>query len=86
MTLRSKLNLMFLGALQVTFLTAVFTFWAVQRWRLLADDLTLIQDQNVRLEHVIREAARGAVPNPRKLRDHAQNLDSSPSSAWCWPA
>ncbi len=75
MTLRSKLNLMFLGALQVTFLTAVFTFWAVQRWRLLADDLTLIQDQNVRLEHVIRQAARGAVPNLRKLHDHAQNLE-----------
>src|SRR5439155_507755 len=32
MTLRSKLTLMFLGALQVTFLTAVGTFWSVQSW------------------------------------------------------
>ena len=30
MTLRAKLTLMFLGALQVTFFTAIGTFWAVQ--------------------------------------------------------
>src|SRR5262249_10781891 len=42
MSLRSKLTLMFLGALQVTFFTAIGTFWALQSWQLVADDLTMI--------------------------------------------
>jgi signal transduction histidine kinase len=80
MTLRSKLTLMFFGALQVTFLTAVGTFWAVQSWQLLTDDLTLIHDQNLRLERALEGAlptqgdtARGAT-YVRSLRRHAQNL------------
>jgi signal transduction histidine kinase len=80
MTLRSKLTLMFLGALQVTFLTAVGTFWAVQSWQLLTDDLTLIHDQNLRLERALEGAppAEGATIRGatyvRSLRRHAQNL------------
>ena len=76
MTLRSKLTLMFFGALQVTFLTAVGTFWAVQSWQLLTDDLTLIHEQNVRLEHVLdggTAAQRAAFL--RALRHHAQTLE-----------
>src|SRR3989475_2961049 len=76
MTLRSKLTLMFFGALQVTFLTAVGTFWAVQSWQLLTDDLTLIHEQNVRLEHVLDG---GTAPQRaaflRALRHHAQTLE-----------
>jgi len=66
MTLRSKLTLMFFGALQVTFLTAVGTFWAVQSWQLLTDDLTLIHEQNVRLEHVLDG---GTAPNGDRNND-----------------
>ena len=42
MTLRSKLTVLFFAALQVTFLTAVGTFWAVQSWQLLTDDLNRV--------------------------------------------
>src|SRR2546422_8264038 len=31
--------------------TTLFRSWAVQSWQLLTDDLTLIHEQNVRLEH-----------------------------------
>src|SRR5207245_5200600 len=64
------------GALQVTFLTAVGTFWAVQSWQLLTDDLTLIHEQNGRLEHVLdggTAAQRAAFL--RALRHHAQTLE-----------
>jgi signal transduction histidine kinase len=78
MTLRSKLTLMFFGALQVTFLTAVGTFWAVQSWELLTDDLTLIHDQNLRLEHALEAPTAGnpgrASAYVRSLRRHAQTL------------
>jgi signal transduction histidine kinase len=76
MTLRGKLSLMFFGALQVTFLTAVGAFWAVQSWQLLTDDLTLIHAQIGHLEQVLD----GATPVPRKkaavqaLRSNAQRL------------
>jgi len=78
MTLRSKLTLMFFGALQVTFFTAVGTFWAVQSWQLLTDDLTLIHDQNLRLEHALETPTAGTPGRGgayvRSLRKHAQNL------------
>jgi two-component system sensor histidine kinase HydH len=76
MTLRSKLGLLFFGALQVTFFTAVGTFWAVQSWQLLTDDLTVIHEQNVRLERVLdggTPAQRAAYQ--RALRHHAQSLE-----------
>ncbi len=77
MTLRAKLTLMFFGALQVTFLTAVGAFWAVQSWQLLADDLTLIHAQNVRLEHVVEGSGRGVHTEAavRALERHAQTLE-----------
>ena len=89
MTLRSKLTLMFFGALQVTFLTAVGTFWAVQSWQLLTDDLALVHEQNLRLERAIEGSAAGTEPvaalaaRPRaaaafrSLRDHAQTLEEA---------
>jgi two-component system, NtrC family, sensor histidine kinase HydH len=75
MSLRGKLTLMFFGALQVTFLTAVAAFWAVQSWQLLTDDLTLIHAQNVRLEHVEDDPAAEA--SIRVLRRHAQTLEEA---------
>ena len=71
MTLRSKLTLLFIGALQVTFLTAVGTFWAVQSWQLLSDDLTLIHEQNLRVERTL-EGRPGYL---RALREHAQTQE-----------
>ncbi|HUE31196.1 MAG TPA: ATP-binding protein [Verrucomicrobiae bacterium] len=75
MTLRSKLTLMFFGALQVTFLTAVGTFWAVQSWQLLTDDLALIHEQNGRLEHALDGTAEQRAAFLRALRHHAQTLE-----------
>ena len=89
MTLRSKLTLMFFGALQVTFLTAVGTFWAVQSWQLLTDDLALVHEQNLRLERALEGSAAGTEPvatlaaRPRaaaafrSLREHAQTLEEA---------
>jgi signal transduction histidine kinase len=87
MTLRTKLILMFFGALQVTFLTAVAAFWAVQSWQLLTDDLTLIYDQSRRLERTLEhtratrdapevlEVHPGAEAPLRAMREHAQTLE-----------
>jgi two-component system sensor histidine kinase AtoS len=75
MTLRSKLTLMFLGALQVTFLTAVATFWAVQSWQLVADDLTMIHEQNLRLERALDDRTRPIYL--QALRHHAQTLEEA---------
>ncbi|HYR96610.1 MAG TPA: ATP-binding protein [Candidatus Binatus sp.] len=80
MSLRSKLTLLFLGALQVTFLTAVGTFWAVQSWQLLTDDLTVIHEQNLRLERALDAAGggpRSAERHVRALRRHAQTLEEA---------
>src|SRR5581483_5076887 len=85
MTLRAKLTLMFFGALQVTFLTAVGTFWAVQSWQLLTDDLTLIHAQNLRLERTLEGAAAfaGTTLPPEiparvtTLREHAQTVEEA---------
>src|SRR5262249_25116703 len=73
MTLRAKLTLMFLGALQVTFFTAIGTFWAVQSWQLVADDLTMIHEQNVHLEAALD--GRHRTRHLRALRRHAQTLE-----------
>jgi two-component system sensor histidine kinase AtoS len=78
MSLRAKLTLMFFGALQVTFLTAVGAFWAMQSWQLLADDLTLIHAQNVRLEQLVDVAPdRRAESFLHALRRHAQTLEEA---------
>jgi two-component system sensor histidine kinase AtoS len=75
MTLRAKLTLMFLGALQVTFFTAIGTFWAVQSWQLVADDLTMIHEQNVHLEAALDGPHRAR--HLRALRRHAQTLEEA---------
>jgi len=81
MTLRSKLTLMFFGALQVTFFTAVGAFWAVQSWQLLTDDLALVQAQNLRLESALEGGAAGTEPvapqNTQAFRDLRANIQNA---------
>lgn len=93
MALRTKLILMFFAALQVTFLTAVGAFWAVQSWQLLTDDLTLIHEQSRRLARVLDTANVGAYSRRRApramhvrpiaavyaqaLRDHVETLEEA---------
>ena len=76
MTLRAKLSLMFFAALQVTFLTGVATFWAVQSWQLLADELAMIHEQNLRVDGVAEGGPR-ADAQLRALRRHAQTLEET---------
>lgn len=59
MTLRAKLGLLFLGAVEVTFLAAVATFWAVQALRNINDGLTMIDGQTLRVERLLEGAASG---------------------------
>lgn len=90
MTLRAKLGLLFLGAVQVAFFTAVGAFWAVQSWQLLTDDLTMIHAQNLRLERLLEKAGGGpGIDAPsarvrpavlgalRALREHAQTQEET---------
>jgi signal transduction histidine kinase len=79
MTLRAKLGLLFLAALQVTFLTAVAAFWGMQSWQLLTDDLTLIHEQSLRLDQALDRAVRepGGTEQPElaALREQAQTVE-----------
>lgn len=86
MTLRARLTLLFLGALQATFLCAVAAYWAVASWAVLMDDLALIPEQSVRLDRVLDAAATargGAVTDARvlaalaQLASHAQTRDET---------
>ncbi|HEY0303199.1 MAG TPA: ATP-binding protein, partial [Rhizomicrobium sp.] len=45
MTLRARLTLLLLGAVEVTFISAVGAYWGLRSWRNLADELTLIHEQ-----------------------------------------
>jgi len=61
MTLRSRLTLLFLAAVEVTFLSAVAAYWGLQSWRLVTEELTVIHEQHQRLGAVLdRLAARPA--------------------------
>ena len=91
MNLRSKLTLLFFGTLQVTFFTAVATFWAVQSSQLLADDLKLVYDHQAHLQtalddivpvaltatsrHRARWMPHRASAHLRRLRADAQTLE-----------
>ncbi len=76
MTLRAKLGLLFMAAVEVMFLTAVMSFWAAQSVQAVNDDLALIHEQNVNLERVLngRTPAR-RLHSLRALRRHAQTLE-----------
>jgi signal transduction histidine kinase len=76
MTLRAKLGLLFMAAVEVMFLTAVMSFWAAQSVQGVNDDLALVHEQNVNLERVLngRTPAR-RLHSLRALRRHAQTLE-----------
>lgn len=73
MTLRARLTLLFLGALQATFLCAVAAYWAIGSWRVLNHDLARIPEQSVRLDRVLDAAALAEADPSRAERrgDHA---------------
>jgi signal transduction histidine kinase len=90
MSLRARLTLLFLAAVQVTFLSAVAAYWAVQSWRLLTDDLILVPEQIARLERVLEAASvppagDATAPSPSAdagkaieiLRRHVQTRDEA---------
>jgi len=87
MTLRARLTLLFLGALQATFLCAVAAYWAVGGWQVLTDDLARIPEQSVRLDRVLDLAATTPAGPPAAdpavagalaaLAEHAQTRDEA---------
>jgi signal transduction histidine kinase len=83
-TLRSRLTLLFLAAVEVTFLSAVGAYWGLQSWRLVTDDLTVVHEQHRRLTAVLDHLAtrQGLVAGQvatavDDLRHHVQTLDES---------
>ena len=68
MTLRSRLTLLFLAAVEVTFLSAVAAYWGLQSWRLMTDELTIIHEQHRRLGVVLDRLAAA----PQHLQSDAR--------------
>jgi signal transduction histidine kinase len=87
LTLRARLTLLFLGALQAAFLCAVAAYWAVGSWQVLLDDLSMIPEQAVRLDRLLDAAARSRTAPSRaesgvaealaQLRGHVQTRDEA---------
>lgn len=59
MTLHSRLTLLFLVAVQMTFVSAIGAYWGLQSWRLIADELVLVHTQQRRLGIVLDRLAAG---------------------------
>jgi hypothetical protein len=85
-TLRSRLTLLFLAAVQVTFLSAVGAYWGLQSWRLVTDELVAIHAQHGRLGIVLdrlatQPAALAGDPSIRDalaaMRRDAQTVDET---------
>jgi signal transduction histidine kinase len=84
--LRSRLTLLFLGAVEVTFLSAVAALWGLRSWRVVTDDMTLLHAQSRRLG-VVHERLAARPPALaadarlaaalRGLGRHAQTLDET---------
>lgn len=53
MTLRARLTLLFLAAVQATFLCAVAAYWAVTSWRVLFDEMAHVPEQTVRIDRLL---------------------------------
>lgn len=86
MTLYARLTLLFLAAVQVTFLSAVGAYWAIQSWQLVADEHTVLHHQQIRLGVVLDRVAaerRAFAADPRvqktvsDLRRNAQTVDET---------
>lgn len=57
MTLRARLTLLFLAALQATFLCAVAAYFAVTSWRVLFDEMAHVPEQTVRIDRLLEAVA-----------------------------
>lgn len=89
MTLRARLTLLFLAALQATFLCAVAAYWAVTSWRVLFDEMAHVPEQTVRIDRLLDAVAEAtAVAAPvrddravrsalARLERHAQTQDEA---------
>jgi signal transduction histidine kinase len=66
MSLRSRLTLLFLLAVEVTFLSAVAAYWGLQSWRVVLDDLTIVHAQDRRLAVVLDQLG---IPTPALASD-----------------
>jgi signal transduction histidine kinase len=67
-TLRSRLTLLFLAAVEVTFLSAVAAYWGLQSWRLVTDDLIVIHEQHRRVATVLERVAARRPPLDADVR------------------
>jgi signal transduction histidine kinase len=70
MSLRSRLTLLFLLAVEVTFLSAVGAYWGLQSWHVVIDDLTIVHGQDRRLA-AVRDGlgdATTTLPNDVRVR------------------
>jgi signal transduction histidine kinase len=85
-TLHVRLTLLFLAAVQVTFLSAVGAYWAIQSWQLVTDEHTALHHQQIRLGAVLDRVAakrRTLAGDDRllqevaSLRRNAQTVDES---------
>ncbi len=86
MTLRARLTLLFLAAVQVTFLSAIGAYWAIESWRIVTDEHTALHRQQIRLGVVLDRVAahrRTFVADARlqqmvaSLHANAQTVDES---------
>ena len=86
MTLYARLTLLFLAAVQVTFLSAVGAYWAIQSWRLVADEHSALHRQQIRVGAVLDRVAaarRGFATDDRlrqtlvDLRRNVQTVDET---------
>ncbi|MBY0279377.1 HAMP domain-containing histidine kinase, partial [Candidatus Binatia bacterium] len=68
MTLRARLTLLFLAAVQATFLCAVAAYWAVTSWRVLFDEMAHVPEQTVRIDRLL-DAVAGATATGTPPRD-----------------
>jgi two-component system, NtrC family, sensor kinase len=85
-TLRSRLTLLFLLAVEVTFLAAVAAYWGLRSWHVVIDDLTILHAQERRLATVLGALGDDAAPPDTAarvrsalagLRHDAQTVDES---------
>lgn len=76
MSLHARLTLLFLAAVQVTFLSAVGAYWAIQSWRLVTDEHTALHRQQIRLGVVLDRvaAARHAFAGDERVQQMVANL------------
>jgi signal transduction histidine kinase len=79
MTLRARLTLLFLAAVQVTFISAIGAYWAIQSWRLVTEEHIALHRQQIRLGVVLDRVAaqRRTFPTDARLQTVLAHLRRS---------